>query len=217
MFKKITRSHLEPFLSKYATTEKVLDVGSGGSSYQRFFPNRLSVDIDPARKPDVVADAHSLPFKEGEFGFVLSTEMLEHVQDPKKVVSELMRVLRPGGTLVLTTRFVYPLHDAPHDYWRFTKYGLRELFKEWEVVQLVAETSAFSTIAALMQRISFQTRLRLNKPTKLLVLLLAWIFNKLDFLVQAEYADIKKSAPEDHILTTGYYIVVRKQAPAPHA
>lgn len=211
MFKKITRVHLEKFLEKHRSSERTLDIGSGGSSYYRFFPNRVSIDIDPDRKPDIVADAHNLPFKDGEFDLVLCTEVLEHVKDPKKVISEIGRVLSSGGQVILTTRFVYPLHDTPNDYWRFTKYGLKELFKGWEVVELVGETGNFSTIGALLQRLCFQSNLRGGRLTKLALFIKAWFFTHLDWLTKTEYGDIKKSVKEDNIMTTGYYIVCRKK------
>ena len=211
MFKKITRKSLEPFLAKYATDKKILDIGSGGSSYHRFFPNRLSVDIDPERKPDIVADAHNLPFKDGEFEVILSTEMLEHVRDPFQVERELRRVAAKGGMLILSTRFVFPLHDTPHDYWRFTKYGLRELFREWEIVEIKGETKNFSTIGALLQRICFQTKLRFNKITKFFLFLVAWILSHLEWLTLKEYGDIKKGVSEEELMPTGYYIVCRKK------
>lgn len=211
MIKKITRKHLEHFLSRHATDKKVLDIGSGGSSYSRFFPNRITVDIDPARKPDVVADAHSLPFKDGEFEVILSTEMLEHVKDPFQVERELRRVTSTGGILILSTRFVFPIHDAPHDYWRFTKYGLRELFREWEIVELDGETRNFSTIGALLQRICFQSELRFNKFTKATLFFLAWVFSHLDGLTTKEFGDIKRSVMEKELMPTGYYIVCKKK------
>ncbi len=211
MFRKITREKLNLFLAKYATKDRVLDIGSGGSSYDRYFPNRVSVDIDPLRKPDIVADAHNLPFKDGEFEFVLCTEVLEHLKDPKRAISEMNRVLNRGGMLVLTTRFVYPVHDAPNDYWRFTKYGLRELFKDWEVVELVPETETFSTIGVLLQRIAFQTNLKFNKLLKLKLFFLAYIFNHINFLIKEEYGDIKKENVETQIMASGYYVVVKKK------
>lgn len=211
MFKKITRKNLEKFLEKYATSKKVLDIGSGGSSYHRFFPNRLSVDIDPDRKPDIVADAHHLPFKDGEFEFILSTEMLEHVKDPFQVERELRRVMSSGGTLFLSTRFVFPLHDTPHDYWRFTKYGLRELFKEWKIIEIQGETRNFSTIGALLQRISFQSKLRLNKISKFFLFSIAWLLSKLDWLTTEEFGDIKRVVSEKDLMPTGYYIVCKKK------
>src|SRR3989344_3908004 len=113
MFQKITLRELEKFLKKYATNARVLDVGSGGSAYDKFFPNRVTVDIDPARNPDIVADAHHLPFKDGEFETILCTEVLEHIENPFEVEKEFWRVLKPGGQLILSTRFIFPIHDAP--------------------------------------------------------------------------------------------------------
>lgn len=212
MIKKITRKHLEAFLSRHATGKKILDIGSGGSSYSRFFPNRITVDIDPTRKPDVVADAHSLPFQDGEFEVVLSTEMLEHVRDPFQVEKELRRVTSPGGILILSTRFVFPIHDAPHDYWRFTKYGLRELFREWEIIELESETGNFSTIGALLQRICFQSELRFNRVTKAALFFLSWVFAHLDGLTVREFGDIKRSVGEEGLMSTGYYLVCKKNS-----
>ncbi len=197
-------------MERHRSNARTLDIGSGGSSYHRFFPNRLSVDIDPARKPDMVADAHDLPFKDGEFDLVLCTEVLEHVKDPKKVISEIGRVLTPGGQVILTTRFVYPLHDAPHDYWRFTKYGLGELFKNWKVMELVAETENFSTIGALLQRICFQSKVRGGKFTKLFLFMVAWCLVRFDWLTKVEYGDITRAQTEKSLMPTGYYIVCQK-------
>ncbi len=209
--KKITRKNLEKFLEKYATTERVLDLGSGGSSYGSFFPNRITVDIDPKRNPDIVADAQKLPFKDGEFSFVLCTEMLEHTLNPFKVEEELRRVMAKGGTLILSTRFVYPLHDAPHDYWRFTKYGLTKLFEAWEIIELRAETETFSAIGALIQRVGFQTKLKLNKLAKFLLFATAWLLDRLNWLILEEYGDIGKTKKESQIMATGYYLAAKKK------
>lgn len=209
--KKITRQHLALFLEKHATNERVLDLGSGGSSYGRFFPNRICVDIDPARKPDIVADAQNLPFADGDFSFVLCTEMLEHVKNPFAVEREIHRVTSSGGTLILSTRFVYPLHDTPHDYWRFTKYGLSELFKEWTIIEIVPETRNFSTIAALLQRMSFQSIFRFNKIVKGILLGFVWLFHKANTLTIEEYGNIGRTKLESEIMPTGYYLVAQKK------
>jgi SAM-dependent methyltransferase len=211
MCKKITRRKLESFLESYQTEEKILDIGSGGSAYGRLFPNRLTVDIDPERNPEIVADAARLPFEDASFSFILCTEMLEHVPEPQVVIDELHRVLKPGGKMVLTTRFVFPLHDTPHDYWRFTKYGLLRLFKNWEVTELMPDTQAFSTVGVMLQRIAFQTRLVLNRPMKFLVFVLAWLFDKANGLLVEEYGDIKRSIRETDIMPSGYFVVATKK------
>lgn len=211
MFSKITRKNLENFLAPYASPKKVLDLGSGGSSYDRFFPNRLTVDIDPERGPEIVADIHKLPFKDEEFEIILCTEVLEHLVRPSVAIAEIHRVLKKKGMLLLTTRFVYPIHDAPGDYWRFTIFGMRELFKNWDIVELKPETQTFSALGALMQRVVFQTSLRFNKVAKIILLFLAWIFDHLNFLLVQENGDIKKTTKVDNIMSTGYYLVAKKK------
>lgn len=208
---KITRKNLEKFLEKHKTSERTLDIGSGGSSYHRFFPNRLTVDIDPKREPEIVADAAHMPFKDNEFNVVLCTEMLEHVKNPFDVEKEIRRVTKVGGKLILSTRFVFPLHDTPHDYFRYTKYGLKEIFKEWEIVEIVDETRNFSALGALMQRVSFQSKLRLNKISKFVLLFIAWLFDHFNWLTVEEYGDIKHKNKEENIMPTGYYIVCIKK------
>ncbi len=202
MFQKITRKKLSRFLEKYATDKPVLDIGSGGSLYGNFFPNRLTLDIDPERNPEILADAHNLPFRDEEFEIILCTEVLEHTRNPQIVINEMYRVLKRGGTVVLSTRFVYPIHDAPNDYWRFTSFGLKRLFKNWNIIELVAETRNFSSIGVLLQRLCFQSNLRFNVPIKFLLLSMAWFFDKLNFLTLEEYGDIKKSRKEENILTS---------------
>lgn len=206
---------MRPFLEKYATDNLVLEIGGGhvqsNHSYSDLFPNRYTVDIDPLRKPDVVADVHQLPFGDDSYDHILFTEVLEHCHTPTKVISELRRILKPGGTLILTTRFVYPLHDAPHDYFRFTKYGLQHLFKDWKLIELQPETGSFSAIGALIQRLGFQSNLVGGRFSKAVLYLLAFLFDKANGLIIREYGDIKKIYIESNIITTGYYMVVRKQ------
>lgn len=210
MFRKITRKSLEKFLARHASDEKVLDIGSGGSSYGKYFPNRLTIDIDPERKPEVVGDAHELPFEDASFSLVLCTEVLEHLVDPPKAISEMRRVLKPGGKLILTTRFMYPLHDIPHDYFRYTRYGLEHLFREWRDVTIQGEVGTMSTIGVLLQRIILQTDVRGGKFTKALLMLLALLFTKLEWLLRAEYGDIRRETKTFNIFSSGYYLTAQK-------
>ena len=213
--KKITREALEGFLAQHATEELVLDIGSGRAQgthgYDTYFPNRHTLNIDPDRQPETVGDVHALPFDDGSYTTVLCTEVLEHCHTPQLAIAEMGRVLTSGGVLILTTRFVYPLHDIPQDYFRYTKYGLQHLFKGWDIVELTSETKTFSALAALTQRVGFQTELRGGKFTKLCIYMFAFFLKQLDWLLKKEYGDIGRSEPDTCILSTGYYVVARKK------
>ncbi|HEU4929781.1 MAG TPA: class I SAM-dependent methyltransferase [Candidatus Krumholzibacteria bacterium] len=112
----------------------VIDVGCGQSPYRAFvsqFPRYIGLDApghpDSGERPDVLGDACELPFRSASADAVLCTEVIEHVTDPLRLLSESYRVLKPGGSMILSAPFTWHLHDEPHDYWRFTEFGLRLL------------------------------------------------------------------------------------------
>ena len=75
--------------------------------------------------PDIFADAAQLPLVEGSIDVVVCLEVLEHIRRPTAALAEFARVLKPGGTMFFSMPFLYPIHDAPHDFQRLTQYGLR--------------------------------------------------------------------------------------------
>ncbi len=78
-------------------------------------------------KPAVYGDAHSLPFGAAAFDTVMLLDVLEHLAQPAICIKESFRILRPGGRLFLKVPFLYPVHDAPRDFTRWTEYGLDRL------------------------------------------------------------------------------------------
>lgn len=117
----------------------ILDLGCGVKPYEPLLARPgdrwLGVDNPPTMQgsygtftlADVFADCHHLPFADGYFDSVVCTQVLEHVADPERVLSEAARVLRPGGVLLLTAPMLWPLHEEPYDFFRYTQYGLRHL------------------------------------------------------------------------------------------
>ena len=119
--RKITRPRLRAFLERHATDAHVLDVGSGNGPYKELFPNRTTLEIEErdGHPVDIVGDAHDLHMIEDTtYDVILLIEVLEHLHTPSRALSELHRILKPGGKLILSTRFVFPIHDAPGDYYR---------------------------------------------------------------------------------------------------
>lgn len=114
----------------------VLDIGCGNRwAEQTLAPGCTYLGLDyphtiskgyPGR-PDIFGDAQKLPFKPSSFDTVLMLDVLEHIPSATQAISEAYRALKPGGHLILQVPFLYPLHDEPHDFHRWTVYGLRQL------------------------------------------------------------------------------------------
>lgn len=206
---KLTRQRLAAFLEPHGTDTLTLEVGAKNRPYQRLFPRTVSGDM--ARYPalDAQFDAHALPFAEASFGVVLCTEVLEHCVNPHQVIGEFYRVLKPGGKLILTTRFLFPIHDAPHDYFRFTKYGLQSLCGQFSQVTITEEAATVETMGVLLQRLAYQVNWRLPL-VKLFLHLWARLLMRGQWLVREEYGDISRTARERNIMASGYYVVAVK-------
>jgi len=207
---KITRQKLDLFIRKHQSRKLTLDIGCFNSPYTKYFPNRIGLDIQAGQSVDVVADAHQLPFKSEKFDNILCTEVLEHLHSPYLAIAEMKRVLKSGGKLILSTRFIFPLHDVPNDYYRYTKYGLKYLFKDWQIIELKEEANTLTTLAVLLQRIGYQCEILGFRPLKLLFFLKAKIISWFSFIITKEYGDIRKEQLETNIMASGYYLVARK-------
>lgn len=113
---------------------KTLNVGSG--SFERYaLPESVTeyvrMDIAPGPNVDVVGRAERIPFPDASFDSVLSTQVFEHVEEPERAAAEIARVLTAGGVTVVTVPQWNELHEEPHDYWRYTRYGLQALFERY--------------------------------------------------------------------------------------
>ena len=202
---------MEKFIKMHQSSKLTLDLGCGHASYKKYFPNRIGFDIQSGPGVDVVGDAHNLPFENEKFDNILCTEVLEHLHSPYIAISEMKRVLKKGGKLVLTTRFIFPLHDIPHDYYRFTKYGLKHLFKNWEILELKEETNTIEGIAVLLQRIGYQCEILHFRIFKLFFFFLSKLTLLFSFMVTKEFGDISKKHLERNIISSGYYLTCRKK------
>ncbi len=208
--RKITDGPMTAFYTANATDVKTLDVGSAGGRNKKLFPNSITVDIDPKNKPDIVADAHHLPFEDNSFECIVCKEVLEHTKRPAEVIAEFKRVLRPGGKLILSTRFMFPIHEAPYDYWRFTRYNFEELFSTWSTSDIQEEADPVTTIVILIDRLIYQSDFAFNKVSKALLYLITFLILPFKHLLRAQYGDVTKSSKIRSAFTSGYYIVAYK-------
>ena len=157
--KKVGKHYVRSLLKQYSTTARTLDLGCGQSVLAEYFPDRVGLDIQRNDAVNVEGDAHHLPFKDDSFKQIVCSEVLEHLQYPGQAVREMHRILESEGKLVLTVPFVYPLHEGPHDYQRFTEYGLKTLFDPFFHIEKIDPIfSEEQTLAILLQRTAFQRR-----------------------------------------------------------
>lgn len=146
LFSPIIRKYLEKIAAE--VTGDILDVGCGDKPHQAVFINaksyigidRLSgVDVvrsnnaERRRALDVAGNAEALPFCSECFDAVLATQIIEHLAHPGLFFAEASRLLKPGGSLIITFPLIGPLHEEPYDYFRYTEHGIQVFCHENEL------------------------------------------------------------------------------------
>jgi SAM-dependent methyltransferase len=146
---------------------ELLDVGCGSKPFASLFDGRVTryrgTDLSASRflgasTPDAFARAEALPFRGGSFRTVMGLSMLTYLPEPGRMIDEAHRVLEPGGVLILEFTQMAPLHDPPHDYFRFTRFGAAWLLERAGFVPL-----EFIPVGGLWARVGLSTIAALNR------------------------------------------------------
>ena len=128
----------DKILKKYLEAHahgKLIDIGCGTKPYEKLYKPFVSYSLGlehkeslhGSSKVDVIATVYAIPAKDHSFDTILLTAVLEHLEEPAEAVLEMYRVLKPGGTLIVSVPFFWHLHEEPQDFYRYTKHGLRYL------------------------------------------------------------------------------------------
>jgi len=124
---------MESFAASIPKGSMVLDAGSGDAPYKSLFKHVYYQNTDFLKinkmyeMPTFICDLTNIPVKSNYYDINVFTQVIEHLSDPKQTLSELFRVLKPGGKMFLSGPFFFEEHEQPYDFYRFTQYGLRYL------------------------------------------------------------------------------------------
>ncbi len=134
----------------------ILSIGGGPG---RENPRVVNLNVDAFDSVDIVGDGTNLPLEDSCFDTITCNAVIEHVSDPRALVAEMFRVVKPGGYVQMMIPFVFPFHEYPGDYQRYTMSGIEVLTAGFEKITLRVLTGPTSALLVL-----FREYLRLLLP-----------------------------------------------------
>lgn len=201
------------FASQYACGI-LLDVGCGKKQHSKLFNRRVERYIGFDVPTSVSTNMHSIDFyasvldipcRTGSVDTVLCTQVIEHIPEPQRAFAEISRVLKPGGYLILTAPRIWFIHEAPHDYFRFTDYGLKYLAESngLEVILIKPEGRFWEMIGQqIISYLSYSWGLRPRTLRARIILVLSIIISQVSVFL----GRILK----DKLTTINYLLVARR-------
>jgi len=212
--KKLSRKNLYYLIIKSFNKIKknkknynVLNIGAGGeikNIIKKNFKNVFEIDIDSRRNPDQIIDLCNDRFSKiirYKPNLVCIFEVLEHTTNPLKAVNNIYKIINKGDFVLASVPFIFHIHDEPHDYFRFTKFGLELLFKDFTNVKIYERNGWLESIFVIF--------IRLEKEKNILSRLLGKTFVIIAFLMLPLVLLLQLIFPSKKV-TTGYYIEAQK-------
>lgn len=206
------------YVEKGVIKGKLLDAGCGEKPYSLIYDSlvdsSVGVDVEVCihdqKSVDIFANLDNLPFQDKEFDVVLCTNVMEHVANGKEAFKELSRVLKSDGVLILSIPFLYPMHEAPYDFYRYTKYGIQHMLEENNI--------SIQNIHALggpgfMFMIYLNLFLCKLKKFRLISFISCWIQEGFYYLYKKLCFNslINKNKKLNDIITTEFFVIGKKK------
>lgn len=219
------RKFIEKLVDAVGENGVFLDIGCGEGALRRVLsPGATYIGLDRyageksgeyegwSMRPNVVGDAHCLPFRSEAFTAVALMHVLEHVREPHLVFREIQRLLVPGGRLFVDVPFMYQLHHQPNDYFRYTPHSLQHMAEAvgLEVEEILPSGGYFRFIAYAMRRAPSAVATS-GMYASLVRVFVGWPLAAIGTLLDRiqYFVDICDSRQE---LVCGYHAILRKPA-----
>lgn len=174
LFKEIKKQ--APLLSG-----KLMDFGCGRKPYENLFTvsEYIGVDIQTTghdhrnSRIDVFYDGNTVPFPDATFDAIFCSEVLEHIFNPDEILQELQRVLKPGGSILLTVPFCWNEHEVPYDYGRYSSFGIAHLMEKngFKIRKNIKTGNFVLTLFQLWSLFIYETFKKGGRPALLVALI----------------------------------------------
>ncbi|MEL7155623.1 MAG: class I SAM-dependent methyltransferase [Actinomycetota bacterium] len=156
------REENSAFAATIAPGARVLDAGAGDAPYRDLFAHTEyeSADFEQVDKAygttTHVCDLAAIPVEDGRYDALVFNQVMEHLPDPGAVISELHRVLKPGGRMIYSGPLFFEEHEQPYDFYRYTRFGVRHLFERggFQVERLDWLEGFFGTVGYQLNRMA---------------------------------------------------------------
>jgi len=146
--------------------------GQEWADLRKLFPGKeyVGADMREGNGVDVSLDLHNIDLPDNSVGAVICVDTLEHVEDPRKAMNEIYRILKPGGRVLITSVMNCPIHNCPHDYWRFTPEAFNSIMNEFRstIILSAGKESFPHTI------VGYGTKLHCNHNDRVIDELISW-------------------------------------------
>lgn len=159
-------------------------------------------------RADIVADLNKpLPIRNNYVDHVVTLEVMEHLSEPRIMLSEALRVLRPRGGLTLSVPFQWWTHEAPWDFYRYTNFGLKYLLEQAGFIEiLIKPTTGFWSMWLL--KLNYQTARLIRGPRVARILMRALLIPF--WYLSQRIAPVLDRAWQEDRETAGYFVTARK-------
>lgn len=196
---------------------KFMDFGCGEKPYKSLFNVKeyIGVDVKDSGHPkesksaDIFYDGHTIPINDNYFNSALATQCFEHIFNIDEIISEINRVLKPKGILLITLPLIWEEHEIPFDFFRYTEYGIKELLIKngFDIISIQKSESYKNALHQM--NINYATYRYFLKKSKIkhIRLIISNIWNNIMFVITKRNIVLKKNTP----FSTAIFIVCRKQ------
>jgi SAM-dependent methyltransferase len=198
---------------KFKSSDIILDMSCGEKPYyhKSIKAKIISTDIKHTKKTHIVSDAASLPLKKDKFDGIVCINSLYYYNNPFIAIKEFSRILKKNGKLIIMTPFIYPIHDAPDDKYRFTEYGIKELLKnDFDIKEIKTIGGIFNIPAVFFHSLIKGIPLLMPKSLRKLIRFLLSIV-LYPFYILAQLISLLDFLDKSRRWPTYYFVIAMKR------